>query len=1186
MKRRAFALISLAGLAVSAPASVASDLALDFGISDQASYEAFRDAVTASEYVRYDYIYDRRPRVVGTATALMAYATRNPLATEAQLAAFRDAYDAALASYAPGDADLLRPANLLPAIRFTDLRGTEEIFEGTDTAVGEDILRALGIAVPEARNFETMRTRMVEYDQAITRGIANSAEWSTVLVLGLAGRDLEGQSNPHLAGVFKDYLVSQGYEPEPDGIDDERFEPVELGLALAFPADYASFESALAQPVESSDLWFGVNEAGLEVITAENLERVGEIQDAMDPNTGTESSLIESVANANDPAYVDQLAAEIRSSLDEYAEARTRFSVSALLLAQNEDPAIRSLALQSRSFGGRQLQVGESFEGVLAGISYAQGAVDFVGGILSKDPGTALNGLLDVVGASIELAEIYGGTSELPSQEQQIFDEITALRDQVEEMRAEMNQRFDRIESQLNTIYETVSQGFNAIGDQIGDLSADVQDLNESLAIARASLDRIEAALWGVAEDILLADMVALANELLDYRSSGSDLPYANGAPNFVSGTSEFFGWATSIAKNTTFAGDQSSTLTVLNAADRLNGSAIGRNINDLRVQPTQFGLSPLWPSRLAAPAPWAQAASAYRQMAAESPWYFAYMFEQQGLGSSDLDDIIATGEAIDSAAANARSQELFDRLFDDYESAITEVGTRVDEVVSDIAVPGVDPFAGLGQNANDTAPPFTVLDGYAGLSDQQLPSGIGGDAWEIYGDTNAPAIAYLMYEQENQQANLNDAAVRHRMTALAGPSSINDVNLEFRCEIGRQSGGSFQMSYLHRRDITFEISFDSSPMPINNTSEAQSLIEDDFIFWTQLRTILLNGANLAGSSYTLTNINNDIVIVDFLSDAPGFVSNAAAYAEAELDDAQDAIWTALSEDPIVQLYADQLSGLEALIDAYATLGLPELFERSTIARAGLRANPESGELSLAFPMPVDELFASFVGDGDDGEFYDIESEMMPRVEIIRDEFNTVLALPASGHSFVDWTLAELRDLRDHAFGLAIDDAYSASPGTTLVIDAENGLLANDISQEYRVVLVDASFVADPMFDAPDFGSLSINDDGSFAYTPDAGFTGTDSFTYRAFTGVGDGGTGPFVYSDPATVVIRVGGDSNPVCPGDVTGDGATDLADLNSVLGNFGCTGSGCAGDATGDGTTDLADLNAVLTAFGTNCS
>ncbi|MFG0292943.1 MAG: Ig-like domain-containing protein [Phycisphaerales bacterium JB050] len=306
---------------------------------------------------------------------------------------------------------------------------------------------------------------------------------------------------------------------------------------------------------------------------------------------------------------------------------------------------------------------------------------------------------------------------------------------------------------------------------------------------------------------------------------------------------------------------------------------------------------------------------------------------------------------------------------------------------------------------------------------------------------------------------------------------------------------------------------------------------------------------------------------------------------EADLEARQDTIWTTVSEDPIVELYADQLAGLEALIDGYATLGLPELFERSTIARAGLRANPETGELSLAFPMPVDELFASYVGDGDNGMFYDIVAEMMPRVEIIRDEFDTVLALPASGHSFVDWTLAELRNLRDQAFGLAIDDSYAITPDTTLTVSIGAGLLANDLQQQYRTPLVDIAFPNDPMFDEPDFGTVSINDDGSFTYTPDPGFVGADSFTYRAFVGVGEGGTGPFVYSDPATVMIIIEGDSNPTCPGDVTGDGATDLADLNAVLANFGCSDNNCGGDATGDGATDLADLNAVLAAFGTVC-
>lgn len=56
-----------------------------------------------------------------------------------------------------------------------------------------------------------------------------------------------------------------------------------------------------------------------------------------------------------------------------------------------------------------------------------------------------------------------------------------------------------------------------------------------------------------------------------------------------------------------------------------------------------------------------------------------------------------------------------------------------------------------------------------------------------------------------------------------------------------------------------------------------------------------------------------------------------------------------------------------------------------------------------------------------------------------------------------------------------------------------------------------------------------------------------------------------------------------PPCPGDVTGDGLVNLADLNLVLANFGTPTS--SGDANGDGEVDLADLNMVLANFGADC-
>src|SRR5581483_4290259 len=80
---------------------------------------------------------------------------------------------------------------------------------------------------------------------------------------------------------------------------------------------------------------------------------------------------------------------------------------------------------------------------------------------------------------------------------------------------------------------------------------------------------------------------------------------------------------------------------------------------------------------------------------------------------------------------------------------------------------------------------------------------------------------------------------------------------------------------------------------------------------------------------------------------------------------------------------------------------------------------------------------------------------------------------------------------------VALADAYSVFATGTTTIDAFFGLLFNDYDPEndpLSVVLVTG----------PQYGTLTFNSDGSFEYTPGSGFTGTDSFTYRANDGYGD----------------------------------------------------------------------------------
>ncbi len=70
----------------------------------------------------------------------------------------------------------------------------------------------------------------------------------------------------------------------------------------------------------------------------------------------------------------------------------------------------------------------------------------------------------------------------------------------------------------------------------------------------------------------------------------------------------------------------------------------------------------------------------------------------------------------------------------------------------------------------------------------------------------------------------------------------------------------------------------------------------------------------------------------------------------------------------------------------------------------------------------------------------------------------------------------------------ATDDAYTVVEDGTLVIPVGSGVLANDIGNTIRAVLVTTTV----------HGVLVLNTNGSFTYQPAADFNGSDTFTYQA----------------------------------------------------------------------------------------
>ena len=84
-------------------------------------------------------------------------------------------------------------------------------------------------------------------------------------------------------------------------------------------------------------------------------------------------------------------------------------------------------------------------------------------------------------------------------------------------------------------------------------------------------------------------------------------------------------------------------------------------------------------------------------------------------------------------------------------------------------------------------------------------------------------------------------------------------------------------------------------------------------------------------------------------------------------------------------------------------------------------------------------------------------------------------------------------DFRFAGAPLARPDAFSTPVNTPLSVAAP-GVLGNDDSPT-------AAPLSAVLVDGPDHGTLTLRANGSFTYTPAAGFVGTDTFTYRATNG-------------------------------------------------------------------------------------
>jgi hypothetical protein len=104
----------------------------------------------------------------------------------------------------------------------------------------------------------------------------------------------------------------------------------------------------------------------------------------------------------------------------------------------------------------------------------------------------------------------------------------------------------------------------------------------------------------------------------------------------------------------------------------------------------------------------------------------------------------------------------------------------------------------------------------------------------------------------------------------------------------------------------------------------------------------------------------------------------------------------------------------------------------------------------------------------------------------------TITATDMSGSNYVEAFVITVENVNEAP--IADVDNYSVTAGNSLIITASGVLLGDDDP--------DGDMLTAVLLVGPSRGTLTLNADGSFTYTPVAGFNGTDFFVYQASDGL------------------------------------------------------------------------------------
>ncbi len=1012
-------LIFSKALGIALASGLASGIAAQpasFGVDDQASYNQFKAAVRAAEYVREDYIVGSiptvdgngnvigetevgtKPRVAAVLAATMAFVEQNPSAGATDVSAFIDSFDTKIAMIHPSDPDLVRPENFLAAIRFCRVVGDVSTPElnaliGFDTAVNERAFELLGLELPSATSKPQMERRVRAHEAATGANIGASPEFGELLVRAFTNQSPSGeQHGSDIATPIAAYLASNGYDPELGG---NRAEHAAVNTAIAqLPVTYLDLAAELSQPFVDLERLPGESDedfrARLAPSPLQNRMRAAvygtfDITSAAIDEIGPELTFDDS--SALSPAERQAILADMREDIRATSAPRTSLLANSFLLYNDiQQPA--DLVFEAHETGSSAVGISNALSTSVAaaklGVAASSLRTLFAAGDAAGAVGpfiSTTDGLIKLLGISD--SNILGGRTN-----GDIYNQITQLQGQLMEMEQRIDGRFDRVDAKLDVLFASLNDQFAAVLD----LSATVDFAVDVLLDQSNAIRRLDDTVRAIGRDELDQLFNIGVDLYLGARQNNADLPWVGG---FDTAANLFFTAATSTSDDTAFVGNASNPFLLSEADETIGDGAISGRLAELLAFAAPFldstvGLDP----EVVGPEPWSLSATAYAQLAHESPWYFAKWIRNQTSSPRDIDDIIAEGDKLERSINVLRQTgyygfvddngdpvseyTIFVNLIHEYQLAAqalqVEINTEIERAL-----------------ANDFATPLSAgtvtLNLWADDFDQDLGplvdevdrivTGWGGSSSHLI--TGAPSIGnFVKGYSYLARANVPGTTGSNYIPVIYGAqarslvrqargggvraihwynSRVDDrtwsIVFEVSLDSTQPTGGEYDvrrtMKYLRELDLLNSGNW--IPNPPTNVSDAADIFLDvqaagNTVFSSQWDDSLPMPGLLGTSPYVYSATGGTgLGRVKFISDGVDVNPEAIDLYQEDLRWVRSQIRNTIKlkladETSSIAQAAAALDDIEAVIDAYVALVRPSLLDNSTIARSILRGVP------------------------------------------------------------------------------------------------------------------------------------------------------------------------------------------------------------------------------------------------------